>query len=143
MAQQRAFQTNAYANQLEAEEAAASEAIAAQQQAQEEAQQAQAAAQQAQEEAAARQNPQRKEYWAGQWRSYGQQLDEANRTAPRHRPCTRCRNSATWPTRTTCAFPGRKPWREASSRPGRKNLPSRRRPRPSSRRPRPGRAAAK
>ena len=77
MAQQRAFQTNAYANQLEAEEAAASEAIAAQQQAQEEAQQAQAAAQQAQEEAAARQNPQRKEYWAGQWRSYGQQLDEA------------------------------------------------------------------
>ena len=77
MAQQRAFQTNAYANQLEAEEAAASEAIAAQQQAQEEAQQAQAAAQQAQEEAAARQNPQRKEYWAEQWRSYGQQLDEA------------------------------------------------------------------
>ncbi|MFQ7160014.1 MAG: hypothetical protein ACLRPX_10450, partial [Ruthenibacterium sp.] len=79
MAQQRAFQTNAYANQLEAEEAAASEAIAAQQQAQEEAQQAQAAAQQAQEEAAARQNPQRKEYWAEQWRSYGQQLDEAKR----------------------------------------------------------------
>ncbi len=77
MAQQRAFQTNAYANQLEAEEAAASEAIAAQQQAQEEAQQAQAAAQQAQEEAAARQDPQRKEYWAEQWRSYGQQLDEA------------------------------------------------------------------
>ena len=80
MAQQRAFQTNAYANQLEAEEAAASEAIAAQQQAQEEAQQAQAAAQQAQEEAAARQNPQRKEYWAGQWRSYGQQLDEAKQS---------------------------------------------------------------
>ena len=77
MAQQRAFQTNAYANQLEAEEAAASEAIAAQQQAQEEAQQAQAVAQQAQEEAAARQNPQRKEYWAEQWRSCGQQLDEA------------------------------------------------------------------
>ena len=45
----------------------------------EEAQQAQAAAQQAQEEAAARQNPQRKEYWAEQWRSYGQQLDEAKR----------------------------------------------------------------
>ena len=80
MAQQRAFQTNAYANQLEAEEAAASEAIAAQQQAQEEAQQAQAAAQQAQEEAAARQNPQRKEYWAEQWRSYGQQLDEAKQS---------------------------------------------------------------
>ena len=73
MAQQRAFQTNAYANQLEAEEAAASEAIAAQQQAQEE-------AQQAQEEAAARQNPQRKEYWAEQWRSYGQQLDEAKQS---------------------------------------------------------------
>ena len=72
MAQQRAREADAYAAQLEAEEADAKAAL-------EEKRRAQEQARQAQEEAAARQDPQRKEYWAGQWRSYGQQLDEAKR----------------------------------------------------------------
>ena len=72
MAQQRAREADAYAAQLEAEEADAKAAL-------EEKRRAQEQARQAQEEAAARQDPQRKEYWAEQWRSYGQQLDEAKR----------------------------------------------------------------
>lgn len=72
MAQQRAREADAYAAQLEAEEADAKADLEAQRRAQEQ-------ARQAQEEAAARQDPQRKEYWAEQWRSYGRQLDEAKR----------------------------------------------------------------
>ena len=72
MAQQRAREADAYAAQLDAEEADAKAAL-------EEKRRAQEQARQAQEEAAARQDPQRKEYWAEQWRSYGQQLDEAKR----------------------------------------------------------------
>ena len=71
-AQQRAREADAYAAQLEAEEADAKAAL-------EEKRRAQEQARQAQEEAAARQDPQRKEYWAEQWRSYGRQLDEAKR----------------------------------------------------------------
>ena len=71
-AQQRAREADAYAAQLEAEEADAKADLEAQRRAQEQ-------ARQAQEEAAARQDPQRKEYWAEQWRSYGRQLDEAKR----------------------------------------------------------------